>query len=131
MQRRSFIQALFGFALYPSLARAVPAPQTESSRALIQESPLAGFQYHQGERVWPHLWTGQPLRLVREPDNRHDSRAVAVYWRQAKLGYVPRNENAAVAQLLDRGQTLEARIVALKHNPNPWRRLRFAVMAHA
>lgn len=131
MQRRSFIQALFGFALYPSVGRAAPKPQTEPSRILIQESPLAGFQYHQGETAWFHLRPGQPLHLVREPYNRHDPRAVAVYWRETKLGYVPRTENTAVAQLLDRGQTLEARIVALKQDPNPWRRLRFAVTARA
>ena len=129
MQRRSFIQALLGFALYPSVGRASPKPQTEPARILIQESPLAGFQYHQGEIAWSHLRPSQPLRLVREPDNRHDPRAVAVYWRETKLGYVPRTENTAVAQLLDHGQTLEARIATLKQDPNPWRRLRFAVVA--
>lgn len=131
MQRRAFIQALFGLALYPGVGRAAPKPRAEPVRILIQESPLAGLQYHRGEAVWPALSCGDPLRLVREPDNRHDARAVAVYWREAKLGYVPRTENTVVAQLLDRGQALEARIIALRQDVDPWRRLRFTVTARA
>lgn len=48
-----------------------------------------------------------------------------------KLGYVPRTENHAVAQLLDRGEKLSARIVALRKSDNPWERVRFAVLLQA
>jgi len=44
-----------------------------------------------------------------------------------KLGYVPRAENHAVAQLLDRSETLSARVVELKNSGDPWERARFAV----
>ena len=98
---------------------------------LVQRSPLAGFQFHQGEAVWPNLRVGQPLALIREPDNPHDRRAVRVDWRGHKLGYVPRRENTAVSQMLDRGERLEARIVRLRESPSPWQRIELAIRLNA
>jgi hypothetical protein len=91
---------------------------------VLQQSPLAGFQYHSGPHVWPQLCVGQPLSLVREPQNRHDTRAVAVYWQDYKLGYLPRSENFSIAQVLDRAeQQIQARIVRLQEDANPWNRV--------
>jgi HIRAN domain. len=53
---------------------------------------------------------------------------VRVDWRGRKLGYVPRSQNAAVAWMLDRGERLSARIVALRESRDPWQRIRFEVM---
>ena len=96
---------------------------------LIQESPVAGFQYHDGEKVWPRLSTGDPLRLLREPDNPYDRRAVAVYWRDSKLGYVPRAANTAVSQMMDRGERLVARVERLRESRNPWKRVELSIVA--
>jgi hypothetical protein len=99
----------------------------ESVRLLLQNSPLAGFRYHQAAEVWRDLRVGDRLELAREPANSHDANAVVVLWRGRKLGYVPRRENAALAWGLDRGTPLRARISALAEHPNPARRLRFDV----
>ncbi|MCX8018561.1 MAG: HIRAN domain-containing protein [Rhodocyclaceae bacterium] len=96
-------------------------------KVLVQSSPLAGFQYYAGEMRWEELKVGDPLALVREPDNRFDPRAVRVEWRGVKLGYLPRAENEAVAQALDQGLAVEGRIAALVRHKNPWRRLRIDV----
>lgn len=40
--------------------------------------------------------------LVREPENRHDRNAIAVFIDSRKVGYVPRREAAAMSKLLDR-----------------------------
>lgn len=95
---------------------------------LLQDSPLAGFQYHAGKTVWPQLRVGDALTLTREPDNRYDPRAVRVDWRGLKLGYVPRRENADVARLMDNGQPLVARISRLAEGRDPWSRVRFEVV---
>lgn len=58
--------------------------------------------------------------LVREADNRHDDRAARVEWQGHKLGYIPRLDNAAVSQLLDCGERLEAVIAGLAESGNPW-----------
>lgn len=94
-----------------------------SVRMLVQSSPLAGFQYYAGESLWREMREGDPLDLVREPDNAHDPHAVRVEWRGAKLGYLPRAENRAVAAEMDRGTAVSARIARLSADRNPWRRL--------
>jgi hypothetical protein len=98
-----------------------------ATRILVQSSPLAGFQFHEGKQLWNKLQIGDSLDLVREADNPHDSRAVRVEWNGHMLGYVPRAENAAVARQLDRGNKLEARIVRLTKHRDPWKRIEFEV----
>lgn len=126
MQRRRFLTTLFGtlaVALPAGKATAVPVRR----RVLIQESSVAGFQYHEGERLWRELREDDALTLAREPANPYDPMAVRVDRQGQKLGYVPRVENTAVAQMLDRGERLTARIVRLQESSDPWERLRFAV----
>ena len=94
---------------------------------LLQSSPLAGFQYHEGGTLWAQMKVGDALVLNREPQNAHDRNAVRVEWQGRMLGYVPRADNAAVARLLDRGNRLEARIVRLQESRNPWERVLFEV----
>ena len=124
MKRRTFFQRLFG-----GLGAAVTSPAigAEGRSVLIQESPIAGFQFHQGDAIWPSLAVGEELALVREPANAHDPDAVAVYFREEKLGYVPRAENGAIAQMLDRGENLGARVSKLLVEEDPWERIRFTV----
>jgi|GEM_PF-5219400 len=40
---------------------------------------VAGFQYYDGLRCIPTIRPGDRLDLVREPDNPHDEKAIAVY----------------------------------------------------
>ena len=124
MKRRTFFRRLFG-----SLGAAVttPAVGADDRAVLIQESPIAGFQFHQGDAIWSSLAVGAALKLVREPKNTHDPDAVAVYFQDEMLGYVPRAENSAIAQMLDRGETLEASISKLVIEEDPWERIRFTV----
>lgn len=47
------------------------------------------------------LTDGQPIRLVREPSNPADPLAIAVYAGAMKIGYIPRKQNAGLAELID------------------------------
>jgi hypothetical protein len=87
MKRRTFFRRLFG-----SLGSTVASPQigAEDRTVLIQESPIAGFQFHRGDAIWSSLDVGEELALVRESSNTHDPDAVAVYFHDQQLGYVPR-----------------------------------------
>lgn len=148
MSRRTFLKplaALIGGLALPAVARAATS---RTNAKTLQHSPLAGFQYHNGETLWPHRvvrpdettsHSTRPskdddqvagyepvegsLQLVREPENRYDDRAVRVEWQGHKLGYIPRQDNAAASQLLDRGERLEAVIVRLAESSNPWERV--------
>lgn len=129
MNRRHFFErvaAAIGIAASAPLVQA-----TTSKRIELQKSPVAGFQYHQGETVWPMLAVGAALDLVREPENAHDARAVRIDWQGRKLGYMPRIDNAAVSQLLDRGERLQAEIASLHTSNNPWDRVELVVYLKA
>jgi hypothetical protein len=115
------------FILCAALACAALQAAQPATRILVQSSPVAGFQFHEGKQVWAQLKVGDALRLVREPANVHDTRAVRVEWNGHLLGYVPRAENDAVARQLDRGNKLEARIVRLTKHHDPWKRIEFEV----
>ena len=124
MKRRTFFKQLFGTIGVAATGASI-ASKTRS--VLIQESPIAGFQFHEGDVIWPSLAVGAKLALIRKATNTHDPDAVAVYFQNNKLGYVPRAENSAIAQMLDRGETLEARISGLLMEEDSWERVRFTV----
>src|SRR3546814_16950189 len=94
---------------------------------MFQDSRLACFQYHAVRTLWAQFWVDSPLQLLREPDNKDDRGAVAVYSAGQRIGYLPRLENAAVSQMLGRGERLIARVVALQESSDPWQRMRLAV----
>ena len=109
------------------LALWLPAVAAQAVRVLVQDSPLAGFQYYAGAVRWDEMRVGDPLRLIREPENPHDANAVMVEWMGEKLGYLPRAENGSVAAEMDRGARVQGRIGALVRHRNPWRRVRVEV----
>ena len=124
MNRRKFFTRLLSSL---GIIAAAPGIADAKQSVLVQESPVAGFQFHSGEMIWPSLNVGARLKLVRDPSNTNDDNAVAVYFQNEQLGYVPRSENAAIAQMLDRGESLEARISRLLMQEDPWERVRFTV----
>lgn len=121
MRFRQLISPLLWLVLCGSAGAA------ETIRVLVQSSPLAGSQYYAVAELWSQIKPGDRLVLIREPDNRHDRKAIRVEWNGRLLGYVPRAENRAVAQAIDDGEKLEARVSRLRDDPNPWRRVEFEV----
>jgi len=97
---------------------------------LIQHTVLTGFRHHAAPRLWAALGPDARLSLVREPDNPEDPRAVALYWRGQKIGYLPRGENLVVAALLDRKRNLSARIEHLRPDAERNQRIAIRVLLH-
>ncbi len=120
-------RAIFGLAGL-LLAWANLAHAQTAAHILLQDSPLAGFQYHAGKTHWPQMQVGDALTLIREPNNVHDARAVRVEWQGHKIGYVPRRENTDVARFMDGGEILVARISRLAEVRDPWSRVRFEIL---
>lgn len=127
MQRRDLLKGLFSSAVIAVPGIASAGKSITSQHTVIQESWLAGYAHHMGDSVWPLLNKGDPLVLVREAHNAFDEQAVSVHWNGLQLGYLPREQNTAIAQMLDRGNELESCIVALNDAVNPNQRLRFCV----
>ena len=90
-----------------------PTALAREGHVLLLECAVAGTSFHDLATVWDDIVVGDPLVLDRDPDNRHDARAVRVLARGGvMLGYVPRAKNEAVAALLDAGKNLSATITA-------------------
>jgi hypothetical protein len=116
------------FRLVVLAALLIPlASFSQQARLVVQVSPVAGFQFHEGKAVWEELRVGDPLVLVREPGNPHDARAVRVEWNGHMIGYLPRAENEAIARQLDHGNRLAARITRLTLHRDPWKRIELEV----
>lgn len=64
---------------------------------------IAGFTFYDGPIAFKALEIGTQLKLVYEPDNKYDAKAVAIFFEDLKLGYIPRNENSPVSKLLEMG----------------------------
>lgn len=129
IKRRKFLSWL-GFvsagAAFTSISRAGASEQADKS-LLLQESPVAGFQFHRGKESWDLMTEGDRLKLIPEPGNKYDDRAIAIYWQDNKLGYLPRRDNAAVSQLLHRRQNVTASIAKLKQSSDPWERIKMEI----
>ena len=126
MSRRFFLKtlAILGAGIgLPAAAKSINHIAKHTQGKLLQTSPIAGFQYHQGEALWAQLAQGAHLQLTREPENKFDPRAVRVDFNGQKLGYIPRLDNAVVSQLLDRGERIQAHIADLKMSDDPWKRV--------
>lgn len=99
----------------------VAQPQFQRVQFGRHDATIAGLQHHQGHKYWAQLDIGQPVYLQREPDNRHDTNAVAVLvWDDAaqdyvKVGYVARAVAITLAKELDRNFEVEAYVT--RRNP--------------
>ncbi|MCC7284458.1 MAG: HIRAN domain-containing protein [Acetobacteraceae bacterium] len=104
------LSAAFGLAT----ARVLPPPRL----ALFHFAIAGGFHHGLGQ-VWGRLPAGLLLDLRAEPGNPHDSNAVEVLMPPGgslaglKLGYLPRDANAAAARWLARGAVLRAEVLGL------------------
>lgn len=82
---------------------------------------IAGFGYWEGCEAFNELKIGSRLDLVREEDNKFDPYAVAIYYGDFKLGYVPRSENHDISKFLDMGldDIYETRITRITPDVHP------------
>ncbi len=79
---------------------------------------IAGFTYWEGALVFNELNIGTVLQLKQEPDNKFDPYAVAIYYGEYKLGFVPRKENLQISKLLEMGYGSIFEILIQRINAN-------------
>jgi len=136
MDRLTFLRSMLGntaLLTLPPLALLSPSEQdrlawTEECQGIfVFDTYVRGFSHYQGPALLPKMKADDPLDLVREYDNEHDTNAVAVYWEGHKLGFLPMGENVSLAYMLDHGLLLEASVVYTQPECPPWEQLFMAV----
>lgn len=107
---------------------AAPVKKFEPSRR-ITSFHIRGFQHWDGAIVLDELTSGKKLDIIPEPDNPYDPQAMAIYYMDVKLGYVPANENALFSLLAYYGHVdvFESRIIQIDREADPWDQVRVAV----
>ena len=90
---------------------------------------IAGFGFYDGLDVIDQLTLGAPVTLWAEPDNPCDPCAVAIYFGNTKLGYVPRAKNGILGNMLYFGHdaVFEARINSRNLENDPERQFRIVI----
>lgn len=92
----------------------------KNKREHLNHFSISGFTYYEGALAFNQLEIGTSLRLEAEPENKYDPRAVAIYYKDHKLGFVPRRENRIIYKLLEIGFTqLEIRVQQLNAQAHP------------
>ncbi|MEH0154852.1 HIRAN domain-containing protein [Limibacter armeniacum] len=98
-------------------------------RSMVQlyEGFVAGYQYHEGPQVEHEMRKGEALRLVWEKENVHDPFAIAVYYKDSQLGYVPKIFSKEVCNILASRRELAVTFIGLNEYAEPWERVAFEI----
>lgn len=95
---------------------------TSKSTKLITTN-IAGLQYYHGIENLSNFKINDKVQLIREPENIHDKYAIAVYWNNLKIGFIPRNNNKVLANLMDNSKFLHSEIKYINHNESVWNKV--------
>ena len=72
---------------------------------------IAGTTFLDLDEIEPELKKYQLLMLIREPKNENDDKAILILTEDGqKLGYVPKNKNEVLSNLMDAGKLLFGRL---------------------
>ena len=101
MKRSEFLKQLLAFVALPAMVKAETIKK--ESKACIYEGEVVGLQYYKAEALVGSMKVGERLILKREPDNKFDTRAIAIYYHEHKMGYMAKRHNKIISKMLDTG----------------------------
>lgn len=90
----------------------------------FNEFYVAGYRHYDGIQVEDTILEEKTVDFKREPGNPHDPKAVEIYLGRKKLGYIPQNENKAIAKLLDQGIRVGGVIGKRNYDDQPNKRVK-------
>jgi hypothetical protein len=96
-----FKQVLLGGASLLTAKYAGINTNNKTADIYLDSPCIAGFQYYEGPGTEAYLKEDDTLILKREAENKHDFFAVEVFWKNNKLGYLPRTDNKIIARMMD------------------------------
>ena len=79
---------------------------------------VAGTSYQKLKAIEPELLHQTVFEMKREAANEFDKKAVAIYYDKNKIGYIPKEKNEVIANLMDAGKKFSARLISKKWEGN-------------
>ena len=106
-------------------------PKPFEKDIFLFDSHVAGTSFIEGiEELEPHLNIDDRLDFFREPDNKHDPKAIVIkYTDGVKIGYVPREDNVIFSRLMDAGKLLFGKIT-YKEMKGSWLKINIKIFLH-
>ena len=105
----------------------------KKQKELFLSCNVAGFAHYQGCIVFNELKIGTKLQLVREDENSYDHDAVAIFYGDTHIGYVPSHKNDQLATMLDmgHGDLFEVYVQSLDPTAHPEQQVHVAIFMKA
>jgi hypothetical protein len=94
---------------------------------LVLECLVAGTSFRKLDNVKDQLRETVELEVKRESQNEFDHFAIALWFQNTKIGYIPKDRNEVLARLMDAGKQFYATISAKEMEGN-WLKLEIKVM---
>jgi hypothetical protein len=109
-------------ALLDMLGTKLPNSLQPFSREIfLLDIVVAGTTYAKEiDKVFPELEQGKVLRMQRDPKNKHDENAIALYYNKVRVGWVPRTLNLVISRLMDAGKAFFCRIESVELVDDVW-----------
>jgi hypothetical protein len=90
---------------------------------IVYEGFISGYQYHKGVHMEHLFGPGTTFSLKHEPENPFDDDAVALYYDNARIGFIPPDNNVEIARRIQKGEPLTARLTRFEPQSDPWERV--------
>lgn len=130
MERSAFLKSLLGISALATAPKSIAQLVSQYEKVYLKQCFVRGFAYYEGPKIIENINKSGWVELVREPDNKFDKRAIAVYFNQQKLGYLPQESNKTLSILMDT-ELLEfhAEISRIEPQADLWEQVRIVVYA--
>lgn len=114
--------------MHTTLATLFKIKKQKNMREHLANFHIAGLTYYDYVLCAAALEVGTVLTLKRDTENKFDARAVAIYFNEFKLGFVPRAENRLFYKLLTTGHDIfETRILNIDKTEHPENMIRVII----
>ncbi len=125
MKRADFIKSLVG--VY-GLTFIENVEIKKYEKVYLKHFYVRGFSYYEGPKIIEKINKSGMLELRREPENEFDRKAIALYFENLKIGYVPRESNKTISILMDT-ELLEfhTEITEIDAENDDWEKIRVAI----
>ena len=70
------------------------------------------------DKLEPELLPETVLKMIRQPQNKHDELAIGIYFNSTRVGWVPMEHNEVISRLMDAGKAFFCRIESTKRKGN-------------
>lgn len=114
------------FKVSPGLLNALSKGQLNlhifKKEILLLECNVAGTSFRKLDQVEAELLNRVQLEMKREGQNKYDEFAIALYFKDVHVGYIPQEKNEVIARLMDVGKACYA-IIEAKEWKESWLKL--------